>query len=32
MSAVVKMRRIRIIIGIVFNWKLHFVSLIQPLK
>jgi len=32
MSAVVKTRRIRIIIGIVFNWKLHFVSLMQLME
>jgi hypothetical protein len=30
--AVVKMRRIRIMIKFVFNWKLHFVSLRQPIK
>jgi hypothetical protein len=30
--AVVKMRRIRIMIEVVFNWKLHFVSLRQPNK
>ncbi len=32
MSAVVKTRRIRIIIGTVFNWKLHFVSLMQLME
>jgi hypothetical protein len=32
MPAVTKIERIRVTIGIVFNWKPHFVSLIQPMR